>query len=51
MLSVRIDIGREKKNIIHHLKKKCLENNGLIFGGLIRDEIILNYWTRVFDIF
>jgi len=51
MLSVRIDIGREKKDIIHVLKEKCFKHNGLVFGGLVRDEIIANHWYREFNKF
>lgn len=49
MLSVRIDVGREKKDIIRALKEKCFKNNGLVFGGLVRDEIISNHWSREFN--
>ena len=51
MLSVRIDIGREKKDIIKNLKEKCLKNNGIVFGGSVRDEIISDHWSREFNSF
>lgn len=51
MLSVRVNVGMEKKEIINFLKKRCFESSGIIYGGAVRDEIISTHWIKEFNRF
>jgi len=50
-VNVNINILKEKKAIFHDLKARVFENNGVIFGGMVRDEIISEHNKSKFDKF
>lgn len=47
--SFTINISEEKNAILKEIKKVCFDNNGIIFGGMPRDEIIQGYYADLFD--
>jgi hypothetical protein len=49
MVTVNINLLKEKKAIFHTLKSKAFDNSGIIFGGMIRDEIIAEHFKSVFN--
>lgn len=51
MLSINLNILKEKKAIFHLLKSKVFDNNGTIFGGMVRDEIIAEHYKNEFCLF
>jgi hypothetical protein len=46
--SVKIIIGKENRALVNKIKKIGLNNNGIIFGGLVRDEIIATHYREEF---
>jgi len=44
----KIIYKREMRNMIVNLKQIGLSSNGIIFGGLVRDEIIGTYYSKLF---
>jgi hypothetical protein len=51
MLTININLLKEKKAIFHMLKSKAFDNNGTIFGGMVRDEIIVEHYKSEFNKF
>lgn len=45
---VHIIIEKEKRNILAALKKSALDRNAIIFGGMVRDEIISQHHREEF---
>jgi len=45
---VNVIYVKEMRNMINYLKKYGLNTNGIIFGGLVRDEIIGTYYRQKF---
>lgn len=45
---VNVIYAKEMRTMINHLKKYGLNCNGIIFGGLVRDEIIGTYYREKF---
>lgn len=48
---VKIIIEKEKRAIFHNLKSIAIDNNGTIFGGMVRDEIISDHYKKKFNEF
>ena len=48
LFNVNIIIEKEKRALIHQVKNAALNNNGIIFGGVVRDEIISSYYKKYF---
>lgn len=48
LFDVHIIIEKEKRALIHQVKNAALNNNGIIFGGVVRDEIISSYYKKYF---
>ncbi len=46
--SININLEKEKRALVNHIKKLGLNNNGIIFGGLVRDEIIATHYREKF---
>jgi len=46
--TINIIYGKEKRTLVNKIKKICFNNNGTIFGGLVRDEIIASYYREEF---
>jgi hypothetical protein len=44
-----IIINREKRSLYNKLKLIGIRNNGIIFGGMVRDEIIASHYKSLFD--
>lgn len=49
MYKIDIIINREKRYIYNKLKIIGICNNGIIFGGMVRDEIIASHYKSLFD--
>lgn len=45
---VKVIYVKEMRNMINYLKRYGLNSNGIIFGGLVRDEIIGTYYRQKF---
>jgi hypothetical protein len=48
LFNVHIILEKEKRALIHQVKSSVLNYNGIIFGGLVRDEIISAYYKKYF---
>lgn len=46
--SIQIIYKKEKRTLINKIKKYGLASNGIIFGGLVRDEIIASHYRQEF---
>lgn len=46
--TINITYGKEKRALVNRIKKFGLDNNGIIFGGLVRDEIIATHYRDEF---
>lgn len=46
--TLSITYGKEKRLLINRIKKIGLDTNGIIFGGLVRDEIIATHYRDEF---
>lgn len=46
--TINITYGKEKRALVNHIKRIGLNNNGIIFGGLVRDEIIATHYRDEF---
>lgn len=46
--TINITYGKEKRALINRIKRFGLDNNGIIFGGLVRDEIIATHYRDEF---
>lgn len=46
--TINITYGKEKRALVNRIKRFGLDNNGIIFGGLVRDEIIASYYKDEF---
>jgi hypothetical protein len=46
--TIYITHGKEKRALINHIKNIGLNRNGIIFGGLVRDEIIASHYRDKF---
>jgi len=46
--TIRIIYGKEKRSLINKIKRIAFNRNGIIFGGLVRDEIIATYYREEF---
>ena len=49
MMMSYINLDKEIRLVYSDLKKEGLKHNGIIFGGLVRDEIISTYNKSLFD--
>lgn len=49
MPKVNIIINKEKRIAYNHIKKLGINNDGIIFGGMVRDEIIATHYRSLFD--
>jgi hypothetical protein len=47
--NVIINIDGQRKAIFRKIKKMCFAKNGIIFGGMPRDEIIQEYYIQQFQ--
>lgn len=50
-VNVNINIPKEKRAIYHTIKTMVFENDGCVFGGMVRDEIISEHNKKIFDEF
>jgi hypothetical protein len=48
MMSIYININKEKRIIYKKLKIIGIRNNGVIFGGMVRDEIIATHYKSLY---
>jgi hypothetical protein len=48
IIEIPINLFAEKKYIINHIKSKCFKYNGLLFGEIVRDIIISDYYSKKF---
>lgn len=48
-VKIRINIKKEMRALYNKIKKTGLEHNGIIYGGMVRDEIISTYYKSIFD--
>lgn len=48
-VSVNINVLKEKKAIYSCVKKQAFKYDGIIFGGMVRDEIISEHHKKKFD--
>ena len=46
--TISITYGKEKRSLINRIKRFGLDTNGIIFGGLVRDEIISTHYRDEF---
>jgi len=46
--SIQIIYKKEKRTLLNKIKKFGLASNGIIFGGLVRDEIIASHFRQEF---
>lgn len=46
--SININYGKEKRCFVNKIKKLGLSRNGILFGGLVRDEIIASHYREEF---
>jgi len=46
--TINITYGKEKRALVNHIKRVGLNRNGIIFGGLVRDEIIATHYRDEF---
>lgn len=46
--TISIIYGKEKRSLINRIKRFGLDTNGIIFGGLVRDEIISTHYRDEF---
>lgn len=46
--TINIIYGKEKRALVNRIKRIGLEKNGIIFGGLVRDEIIATHYRDEF---
>lgn len=46
--TINIIYGKEKRALVNNIKKIGLDKNGIIFGGLVRDEIIASHYRDEF---
>lgn len=46
--SINITYGKEKRALVNYIKRVGLNRNGIIFGGLVRDEIIATHYRDEF---
>lgn len=49
IVKIRINIKKEMRALYNKIKKSGLEQNGIIYGGMVRDEIISTYYKSLFD--
>jgi hypothetical protein len=48
LFDVHIILEKEKRALVHQVKNAVLHNDGVIFGGMVRDEIISSYYKKYF---
>lgn len=44
-----ITLNREKRSAFSYIKNLGINNDGIIFGGMVRDEIIAKHYKSLFD--
>lgn len=49
MENIRFNMNKEKRAIFNKIKWLGIKNNGIIYGGLVRDEIIATHNKKKFD--
>jgi hypothetical protein len=49
MLKVKSFMNKEKRYAYNHIKYLGINRNGIIFGGMVRDEIIATHYKSLFD--
>jgi hypothetical protein len=49
MKKININMNCEKRCIYNKLKYIGIRNNGIIFGGMVRDEILVKHYKILFD--
>jgi hypothetical protein len=47
--TVNLNVLKEKRAIYNHIKKQVFKNNGILFGGMVRDEIISEHYKKKFN--
>lgn len=50
-VTVKINVLKEKRAIFHHIKEIAFEYEGIIFGGMVRDEIIAEHYKKEFNVY
>jgi hypothetical protein len=51
MHRVMINMNREKRALFNSIKRLGIAEDGIIYGGMVRDEIVATYYKSVFDEF
>lgn len=49
MQTISINMNKEKRALFNRIKQMGIKDNGIIYGGLVRDEIIATHNKKLYD--